>query len=136
MGGDNMTDKELRKAQKQKLDFEIGLRVKEVREKMKMTQEEFSVQLNVSAQYISDVERGVAGLSILVAADIHKYYCISSDWLLTGDTEKNDISDIIEKLRYLNKDQLELIEKNINNNLQMIALSDMQAKKAMLTKDE
>lgn len=119
-----MTDKDLKKAKKAKADIQIGIRMKKVREDAGKTQEEFAEQLNVSSQYISDVERGVTGLSILVAIDIHKYYCISCDWLLTGRSKTNDISQIVEKLKYIDHDQLQLIEDNINNILQMIALAE------------
>jgi transcriptional regulator with XRE-family HTH domain len=125
-----MTDKELRKAQKAEADIQIGIRTKKIREDAGKTQEEFAEQLNVSSQYISDVERGVAGLSILVAIDIHKYYCVSCDWLLTGHSQTNDISEIVEKLKYIDSNQLSLIEENINNILQMIALADKQSRQS------
>jgi transcriptional regulator with XRE-family HTH domain len=129
-----MTDKELRKAQKAEADVQIGIRTKKIREDAGKTQEEFAEQLNVSSQYISDVERGVAGLSILVAIAIHKYYSISCDWLLTGRTQTNDISQIVEKLKYIDSNQLSLIEENINNILQMIAFADKQGRQSKVSK--
>ncbi len=46
------------------LDIEIGKRIRQKRREMKLTQEKLAEMVNINAQYLSRVERGVARPSL------------------------------------------------------------------------
>lgn len=75
-------------------------RVKELRDKLEMTQVEFAEELNRDFQMISQIERGKIGLYLPFAIDISKRFNVSLDWLyeLSDDT-KDPASEIINNLK-------------------------------------
>ena len=75
-------------------------RIKELRERLGLTQQEFADQLNRDFQMISHIERGTKGLYLPLAIEISKEFGVSLDWLyeLSDDT-KDNASNIIVNLR-------------------------------------
>lgn len=75
-------------------------RIKELREKHNLTQEEFANRLNRDFQMISHIERGTKGLYLPLAIEISKEFGVSLDWLyeLSDDT-KDTASNIIDSLK-------------------------------------
>lgn len=78
----------------------IGKRIKSVRQERKYTQEYLAEKLNVSTQHISDIERGLNGMSIPALMEICKILDIDSDYILFGvsNVSKNPISKLIGKM--------------------------------------
>ena len=70
--------------EKKEINIQIGEQIRIAREEAKLTQEQFAERIEVSPQYISDLERGVVGISIPTL----KRACIvlgaSSDQILFG----------------------------------------------------
>ena len=100
---------------KKPINIEIGARIKNVRETRGLTQERFAEQLDVSTQYISDLERGVTGASITNIVKICEILSVSCDYILMGRmNEKNSSEEISNRLQYLSKEQMDVIEKGIN----------------------
>lgn len=93
-------------------------RIKELREKLGLTQQEFADQLNRDFQMISHIERGTKGLYLPLAIEISKQFNVSLDWLygLSDDT-KDNASDIIDKLK--NVFDIDLISKKISIDLEL-----------------
>ena len=50
--------------EKKPLNVQIGARIKQAREQAHVTQERLAEQIEVSVQYISDLERGKVGASV------------------------------------------------------------------------
>lgn len=50
--------------EKKEINIKIGEHVKKARERAGITQEQLAEKTDVSPQYISDLERGVAGISV------------------------------------------------------------------------
>lgn len=75
-------------------------RIKQLREKLKMTQEEFAEKLDLDSQTISLMERNQKGLNINTAINISKEFNVSLDWLyeLSDDT-KDSATNILLNLR-------------------------------------
>ena len=48
--------------EKKAINIEIGERVKAAREQADITQEQLAERIDVSTQYVSDLERGVVGI--------------------------------------------------------------------------
>lgn len=100
--------------QKKDINIQIGERIRYSRETAGYTQEKLADIIGVTVQYISDLERGVVGTSIVTLIKICKTLNASSDYILMGRTEKADISDTVKRLEYLDETQMEIIERGIN----------------------
>ena len=92
----------------------VGNRIKKARERLGITQENISEQMNVGPQHISDIERGTVGISIDMLMKICETLDVTADYVLFGnETEygKNTPYNIIAQLE--EKDQ-QFIENFIN----------------------
>ena len=69
---------------KKEINIQIGEQIKQARERAKLTQEQFAERIDVSPQYVSDLERGVVGVSIATLKRICTTLCVSSDKILFG----------------------------------------------------
>lgn len=99
---------------KKELNVQIGSRVKRAREKSGMTQEQFAEFINKTPQFISDLERGVSGISIETLRTICEKLCISSDSILFADRNENDISELMTKFRRMSHIQFRAMEQIAN----------------------
>lgn len=78
---------------------EIGKRIKNIREDMNMTKEEFAKKLGISGQYLGIVERGGSCLSIEKLKTLCDITNLSADYILFGkdknliDNTKNNLSE-------------------------------------------
>ena len=85
----------------------VGTRIKRAREMRKMTQEYISNQVGVNTQHISDIERGVVGLSVGTLMKICKVLDVSADYILFGDGASNTNTPFYDLIKNLNdKDKL------------------------------
>lgn len=100
--------------EKKKFNIEMGRRIKDIREISGYTQEKFAEGIGVSVQYISDLERGKVGTSIPTLCKICTFLNASSDYIILGRENTNDISKILDRLKHLSPDQLAIVEKGIN----------------------
>lgn len=72
--------------------IEIGKRVAIIRECMKMSQPKFAELVDISHNFLSQVENGNRGLSGETVARISKMTGYSTDYILLGKTGNNAIS--------------------------------------------
>lgn len=70
--------------EKKLLNVQIGSRIKKARESAHLTQEGLAEKVEVSVQYVSDLERGKVGASVATIIRICKVLQISSDYILFG----------------------------------------------------
>ena len=70
--------------EKKPLNVQIGARIKQAREQAHVTQERLAEQIEVSVQYISDLERGKVGASVSTVIKICQTLQVSCDYLLLG----------------------------------------------------
>lgn len=93
---------------KKEINIQTGERIKAAREEAKLTQEQLAERIEVSPQYISDLERGVVGVSLATLKRLCIVLGVSSDSILFGrETEVQ--TAITEKCRNLTKEQLYLL---------------------------
>lgn len=101
--------------EKKEINVQIGKQVKLVREKSKLTQEQLAERLECSPQYISDLERGVVGISVSMLRKLCTVLGISSDSILFAMAPKHTLSVIENKCKGLSERQfkilLEIIDK-------------------------
>ena len=75
--------------EKKEINIQIGEQVRIAREQAKLTQEQFAERIEVSPQYISDLERGVVGISIPTLKRACVALGVSSDQILFGAVSEN-----------------------------------------------
>ena len=107
---------------KKKENIEIGKRIHIARERMGLTQEVLAEKLDLSTQYISDVERGASGISVPTLMGLCEILKISSDYILFGITESDEVKASIRMVSYMSKDEQRLINNAINNTIEAINL--------------
>lgn len=69
---------------------EMGIRLKQRRKELHMTQEQLSDKLNISIKHYSEVERGITGLSVENIIKISNILHMSIDYLLKGESKKEE----------------------------------------------
>lgn len=75
--------------EKKEVNIQIGEQIRIAREQAKLTQEQFAERIEVSPQYISDLERGVVGISIPTLKRACIVLGITSDQILFGAVSEN-----------------------------------------------
>lgn len=70
--------------EKKEINIQIGEQIRIAREHAKLTQEQFAERIEVSPQYISDLERGVVGISIPTLKRACIALGVTSDQILFG----------------------------------------------------
>ena len=69
----------------------IGERIRDEREKLRLTREEFAEMLELSPLYIGQLERGERQMSLNTLVKVSDYLHIPTDYLIYGKTPENDI---------------------------------------------
>lgn len=109
-------------AEKREENIQIGMRVKQAREMAGLTQERLAELLDVTAQYISGVERGAVGLSVPILLQLCSVLLVSSDFILLGNIDNSDISGVAARLSRLPADHIKNVENIINRYIEGIAI--------------
>ena len=95
---------------KKPLNIAIGSRIQQSREQAGLTQEELAERIDRSTQFISTIERGLAGPSLETVIHLCEVLGTSTEWILRGRaplSESNLLAvSILEKLSGLSPSQL------------------------------
>lgn len=91
--------------EKKELYLQIGEGIRKAREKKKYTQEVLADKIGVSPQFISDIERGVVGLSLIKYRALCLALSVSSDQLLFGE-QPDAVAGLMNQLVELNDDAM------------------------------
>ena len=94
---------------KKEINIQIGEQIKTAREQAKLTQEQLSERVEVSPQYISDLERGVVGISIPTLKRVCTTLGVSSDQILFGTATKNRAAAINDLCKSLTEEQFVIL---------------------------
>jgi len=93
--------------------LEIGRRIREVRRNQEATQQQFSEDIYISSNFLSEIENGKKGLSCETLYNICETQKISADFLLFGNVEEEEeVSDsdlIIETATRMKSDELTVV---------------------------
>ena len=112
---------------KKDINVEIGEQVKTAREKARLTQEQLAERIEVSPHYISDLERGVVGISLATLRRLCVTLGISADRVLFGKTESEDAFSALErKCHGLSEEQYLLLLGMVD---QFVAAIELERKK-------
>lgn len=110
--------------EKKEINIQVGAQVRKAREAAGLTQERFAELVGISPQNVSCVERGLAGVSLTVLRRMCEILHVTSDSLLMGDQDSNEVDDIADRLRHLPPDQFRAVREIINQALELTTHSD------------
>ncbi len=97
----------------------IGLRIRSVREKQKLSREKLAELSNISTQFLADIETGKKGMTVLTLKKICTALHISVDSIVFG-TVNSDTSVLNAMLSTIPKEKYEEIEQIINMIIKLI----------------
>lgn len=82
------------------LDFhEMGKRIRERRESLNMNRETLAEQLEVSPQFVADIEYGNKGISIKRLYILCQVLQVSADYVLAGERENEEDNEDLMRAR-------------------------------------
>ena len=76
----------------------IGKRIRQQREYMGLTREQFAEQIDVTPKFCSDIETGAKGMSVPTLCRISKALRLSTDYILFGKQEKKEKLSVFKAL--------------------------------------
>lgn len=110
---------------KKEINVRIGRNIRIARENANLTQEKFAEMISVATKNVSDIERGVVGISISSLIRICEVLSVSSDDILFGRTAQDNVkNNISERLDRLPPKQFELALDIINKLFEVFASSN------------
>lgn len=109
---------------KKEINIHIGNEIRIARERAGLTQQQFGEMVSLGTKNISDIERGVAGITISTLKRICEKLSISSDLIVFGDQGKNDVEYLADRLARLPADQFEAVEVFLNRTFELFARLD------------
>ncbi len=96
-------------------DFEIGNRIKQLRQDRKITQKELAEKLDVSQTAIALWESGSRSISFNAIDAIADILNVSASYLLFGETDTKDDVENKNNIYYLNDDARDLAQFMFEN---------------------
>ena len=109
--------------EKKELNVRIGNQIRIARESAGLTQDRFAELVSLATKNVSDIERGVVGISIGTLIRICETLSISSDSILFEEGTGNDAHSISERLSNLPPEQFESACNIINKLFEAFASS-------------
>lgn len=109
---------------KKEINIHIGNEIRIARERAGLTQQQFGEMVSLGTKNVSDIERGVAGITISTLKRICEKLSISSDLIVFGDQDKNDVEYLADRLARLPADQFEAVETFLNRTFELFARLD------------
>lgn len=100
--------------EKKEINIQIGEQVRIAREQVKLTQEALAEKIDVSPQYISDLERGVVGIALPTLKKLCSTLGVASDQILFG-TQVQDRGVVLSNAcNSLTKEQFDILLDMVN----------------------
>ena len=109
--------------EKKEVNVKIGNQIRLAREAAGLTQEKFAELVSLAPKNVSDIERGVVGISIGTLIRICEILSVSSDTILFGAASGNNVDDLTARLKNLSPEEFEITLDIINKLFQAFALT-------------
>lgn len=100
--------------EKKQINIQIGEQVRIAREQAKLTQEILAEKIEVSPQYISDLERGVVGIALPTLKRLCSVLGVSSDQILFGVQTQDRGAILANVCNTLTDEQFALLTQMVN----------------------
>jgi len=105
-------------------NLKIGARIRAQREFLGISRENLCNFVNISPQFLSEIERGVKGASAETLFKLCEGLNISADTVLMGKEKLSDVSEITATLAMLDEKYLPFAEDLLKTFVKTIALKD------------
>ncbi len=112
--------------EKKEINVQIGNALRIARERTGLTQAQFGELVSLGTKNVSDIERGVAGITVATLKRICEKLYIPSDFIIFGDQNKNDTAYLIERLERLSPKQFEAVKVFMDQLFLMYAKMDKE----------
>ncbi len=112
---------------KKEINVLVGKNIRFYRENRGYTREKLAELLSVSPKFLYDCEVGSVGISLSTLKKVCEILGVSADCLLWDN--KNEKLDISERLKHIPSEYIEIIEKLIQNQLEIIAIATKEPQK-------
>ena len=112
---------------KKPLNIAIGRRIQQSREQAGLTQEELAERIDRSTQFISTIERGLAGPSLETVIHLCEVLGTSTEWILRGRAllpDSNLLASVMEKLSGLSPAQLLLVDRMTSDLIKLLQMKE------------
>ena len=106
---------------KKEINIQIGNKIKAARDRAGLTQQEFGELVSLGTKNVSDIERGVTGITVSTLKRICEKLSISSDAILFGEREQNDIDYITKQLKNLSPNHFTIIKELLDKIIETFA---------------
>jgi transcriptional regulator with XRE-family HTH domain len=93
------------------LSKQAGARIRAQREYLGFTREGLCNHVDISPQFLSEIERGVKGMSAETLCKLCEFLGISADYVLMGKEGSADVSEIQKTLSTLDEKYLPIAEE-------------------------
>ena len=100
--------------EKKEINIQIGNEIRKARERAGLTQEQLGELVSLGTKNISDIERGVAGLTMTSFKRVCEKLSVSADILIFGDRDMDNVTYLAERLKRLPPEQFQAVEAFIN----------------------
>lgn len=100
----------------------MGNHIRVVRERAGLTQEQFGALVSLGPKNVSDIERGIAGISVSTLKRICEKLAVSSDELLFGKRKENDVDYLADRLKRLPEEQFAAVESFLNQTFHLFGM--------------
>lgn len=107
---------------KKEINIQVGEQIIYARESASLTQEQFAERIDVSPQFVSDMESGVVGVSLSTLKRICVVLGVSSDRILFGIEVNNCGALFAEKCKSLSSEQYKLPAEIIDKYIQAVRI--------------
>ena len=114
--------------EKKPLNIEIGLRIRSAREAAALTREKLAEYVEITPRFVADIERGSVGISVPNLKRICEVLHVSSDFILWGKPNSDSRISIDERLKTVDSDCLEIIDKMVQYQLELIEITRKKPK--------
>lgn len=108
--------------EKKEININVGNSIRLARERAGLTQEQFGELVSLGTKNVSDIERGVAGITISTLKRICEKLSISSDSILFADRKTNNVKLLTERLERLPPEQYIAVEAFVNRIFELFGL--------------
>ena len=109
--------------EKKEINVRIGNQIRIAREAAGLTQDRFAELVSLATKNVSDIARGVVGVSIGSLIRICQTLSISSESILFGEEIENDVHGISDRLSKLPSEQFEIAVDIMNKLFEAFASS-------------
>ena len=89
---------------------QVGSRIKEKRKALLLTRESFAEKIEISPQFLAEIELGKKGMSFATLLKICNTLCVSTDYILTGNSN-NNVSQVLDILSTLDEENIHRAEE-------------------------